>query len=63
MSVFKTGGVSTCFHCGRQLVRIKGGFISALIADPMGNKIKVHKQCVDQALGHGYTAVKSEVPT
>lgn len=61
MRSFKTGGVSTCFHCQRQLVRVKDGFISALIADPMGNQVKVHKQCAGLALGHGYTAVKSEV--
>lgn len=61
MRAFKTGGVSICFHCQRQLVREKGGFIFALISDPMGNQIRVHKQCADLALGHGYTAVKPGV--
>lgn len=63
MRKFKTGGVSICFHCQRQLVRVKGGFTFALIADPMGNEIRVHKQCVSQAIGHGYTEVKTERPT
>ena len=61
MRTFKTGGISICFHCQRQLVRVKGGFIFALIADPMGNQIRVHKQCADQAIGDGYTAAKPEV--
>lgn len=53
--VFKTGGVSTCFHCFRQLVRIKGGFIFALIKDPDGHLLRVHKGCVPGAIGDGYT--------
>lgn len=57
MRTFKTGGVSICFHCQKQLVRIKGGFIFALIADPIGNEIRVHKQCASQAVGDGYKAV------
>lgn len=52
---FKTGGVSTCFHCQRQLVRIKGGFTFALIKDPDGHLLRVHKDCVREAVGHGYT--------
>ncbi len=61
MKKFKTGGISICFHCHKQLVRVKGGFIFALIADPMGNQIRVHKDCAREAVGHGYTTVKSEV--
>jgi len=59
MRAFKTGGISTCFHCQRQLVRIKGGFIYSEIVDPMGNPIRVHKQCVAEAVGHGYTEKKA----
>ncbi len=50
--------ISRCFHCGKQLVRIKGGFIFALIRDPDGHEIRVHKQCQENAIGDGYTAVK-----
>lgn len=52
---FKSGGISICFHCQRQLVRIKGGFIFALIKDPDGHLLRVHKQCVPDATGDGYT--------
>lgn len=51
---FKDGGVSQCFECGNQLVRIKGGFIFAEIVDPLGNVVRVHKDCVQHAVGHGY---------
>lgn len=57
MRKFKDGGVSQCFHCGSQLVRIKGGFIYALIRDVDGHEIRVHKGCQDQAVGDGYTKV------
>lgn len=60
MRAFKDGGVSTCFHCHRQLVRIKGGFIWSLIFDPDGNKLRVHKQCVKHAIGDGYREVKDD---
>lgn len=55
MRTFKTGGVSTCFHCAKQLVRVKGGFIFAEILDPDGHAIRVHKQCQESAAGDGYT--------
>lgn len=51
---FKTGGISVCFHCHRQLVRVKGGFLFALITDPDGNLLRVHKDCQKDAIGHGY---------
>lgn len=54
MRTFKDGGISFCFHCGRQLWRIKGGFIFAEILDPDGHRLRVHKHCQDQAVGHGY---------
>jgi hypothetical protein len=53
---FKDGGVSQCFECQKQLVRIKGGFHYAEIVDPMGNVSRVHKQCLPHAIGHGYRA-------
>lgn len=60
MRTFKTGGVSTCFHCGAQLVCINGGFIFALIRDPDGNLIRVHKGCQKHAVGDGYTATEGK---
>jgi hypothetical protein len=60
MRKFKDGGVSQCFHCQRQLVRIKGGFIFSEILDPDGHKIRVHKQCEEQALGYGYKRIPKE---
>jgi hypothetical protein len=58
MRKFKTGGVSQCFHCQRQLQRIKGGFIYALILDPDGHEIRVHKSCQQDAVGEGYILPK-----
>lgn len=57
---FLTGGVSQCFHCGRQLTRIKGGFIFALIKDPLGYPTRVHKGCQKDAATDGYTIVEDE---
>lgn len=54
---FKDGGVSGCFHCGRQLVRVDGGFIYIEIRDPMGNLVRVHKDCAQHVVGDGYTMV------
>ena len=54
MRRFKDGGISVCFHCQKQLVRIKGGFIFAEILDPDGNRLRVHKDCQEQAAGYGY---------
>ena len=53
---FKSGGVSQCFECQKQLVRIKGGFLFSEVADPLGNVSRVHKQCLKLAIGHGYRA-------
>jgi hypothetical protein len=58
--VFKTGGVSQCFHCGRQLPRIKGGFIYALIQDRDGHQIRTHIACQKDAATDGYIIVKNE---
>ena len=50
---FKTGGVSFCWHCGKQLVRIKGGFIFTTLVDRIGNEMRVHKDCAPRAVGDG----------
>lgn len=55
---FKTGGVSQCWHCSRQLVRIKGGFKFSLVQDPLGNQMRVHNDCVKLAVGEGIKEVK-----
>lgn len=57
---FKTGGPSVCFHCDRQLVRIVGGFIYALIQDPVGHLVRVHKDCVKHIVGNGYKEYKND---
>lgn len=57
MRTFKTGGVSQCFHCQRQLIRVKGGFLFALVKDPLGNNLRVHKQCVKHVVGDGYMEI------
>lgn len=55
---FKVGGVSQCWHCGRQLMRVKGGFIYATVEDPLGNRMRVHKDCVKLAVGGGIHEVR-----
>lgn len=50
---FKSGGVSQCWHCSRQLVRIKGGFTYSEVQDPIGNRMRVHKACVELAVADG----------
>ena len=55
--VFKDGGPSICWHCGYQLVRVRAGFLFALIEDPIGNQARVHLTCASQATGGGYRLV------
>lgn len=50
---FKTGGVSHCWHCNRQLVRQRGGFNFALLVQQDGRDVRVHHQCVREAVGDG----------
>jgi len=61
MTRFKTGGVYICWHCDRQLVRKNKAFIFALIEDPIGNQMRVHKDCVKFAIGGGYKEVPEQV--
>ena len=61
MRTFKTGGKSICFQCGKQLVRIKGGFHFRIFADPLGNTVRVHKtDCPEQIIKDSYKEVKVE---
>jgi len=62
MRKFKDGGVSQCFHCQRQLVRIKGGFRFTEIIDPIGNRVRVHKDCEKRAIGDGYKSIPKATP-
>lgn len=55
---FKTGGVPFCWHCSKQLVRVKGGFIYAEVVDRMGTRYRVHKDCVSMVVGDGVKEVK-----
>jgi hypothetical protein len=50
-------GPSFCWHCKRDLVRVKGGFAFSLVRDPNGYDHRVHKQCLPDAVGHGYRAL------
>lgn len=51
--IFKDGGIPFCWHCSRQLVRIKGGFIFANVIDPAGVLHRVHKDCIAHVIGDG----------
>jgi hypothetical protein len=51
--IFKDGGIPFCWQCGRQLVRIKGGFIYANVIDQDGVIHRVHKDCVQFVIGDG----------
>jgi hypothetical protein len=44
------------------LVRCKGGFIFALVVDPLLNEHRVHKDCLADALGDGIAEVKRPAP-
>lgn len=55
--VFKTGGIPFCWHCSKQLMRKKGGFYYALVEDQDGIQHRVHKDCVDDAIGFGIKKV------
>jgi hypothetical protein len=45
--------VSFCWHCNKQLMRVKGGFIYSTLIDQIGNSHRVHKDCVQAAIGGG----------
>lgn len=45
-------------HCHKPLARFGKSF--ALIQDPLNNVQRVHKQCLPQAVGDGYTEVKND---
>ena len=60
---FKTGGVPFCWHCGKQLMRAKGGFYFALVGDPAGHEHRVHKDCLRLVLGDGIREIGGNYAT
>lgn len=52
-------GPSHCWHCGRQLVRIKGGFKFRVLVDQIGNEARVHIDCVREGAVDGVTEKRS----
>ncbi len=60
---FKTGGVPFCWHCGKQLMRKKGGFYFALVGDPAGHEHRVHKDCLRLVLGDGIREIGGNYAT
>lgn len=45
--------ISHCWHCNRQLMRKKGGFHFAVLINQLNQEVRVHKDCVSQAVGGG----------
>lgn len=51
-------GPRHCWYCGKQLrCKVGGGYNFALIKDPIGMELRVHKACVEQITGEGYTDI------
>lgn len=58
----KWNGSRRCWHCGRQLqTKLGGGYHFATIKDPIGNELRVHKDCVKHTTGGGFAEVVAEV--
>ena len=38
----------TCWHCGKQLMYVKGKPVWYVYTDPIGNEHKMHKICADR---------------
>lgn len=56
----KWEGSRRCWHCGKQLqCKTGGGYHFAVIKDPLDNELRVHKDCVKQAVGGGYAHVRA----
>lgn len=52
-------GSRRCWHCGKQLqCKLGGGYHFAIIKDPIGTELRVHKDCVKRAIGDGYTEAR-----
>ena len=47
----------TCWHCGRQFMYVRGERVYWQVKDPIGNIMRVHKQCLPEVLGNGYKEV------
>jgi len=60
MKRVKYTGVKSCWHCGNRFRTKKGGgYTFATIRDPIGAELRVHKDCVRNVIGDGYTEVRS----
>ncbi len=55
MSKPKFEGAKSCWHCGNRLRTKKGGgYTFAVVRDPLGAKLRVHKDCLQHVIGNGY---------
>lgn len=53
-------GPSFCWHCMKQLQFKKGGgFYFSTLVDQLGNKHRVHMDCVRHAIGDGVKELKA----
>jgi hypothetical protein len=41
--------------------RVGGGYHFAVIKDPIGNELRVHKDCVKRSVGEGYSELRAQV--
>lgn len=52
--------ISHCFWCNRKFrAKPGGGYFTALLQDPIGNKVQVHKHCVSETVADGYKEIES----
>jgi hypothetical protein len=52
-------GPRQCWYCGKRLQgKLGGGYHFATVKDPLGNELRVHKDCVTHAVGNGYVEIK-----
>lgn len=57
-------GPRVCWFCGKKLqLKRGGGYHYATIKDPIGNELRIHLACTQQAIGNGYIEVKSVTST
>lgn len=60
MSAGTNLGARKCWHCGRQFrTKRGGGYTFAIVKDPIGNELRLHKDCVRHVVGDGYQEVSN----
>lgn len=52
-----------CFHCGRQLMYVKGKPVYSLYTDPIGAEHKLHKACFKNEGYDGKSEPSHPTPT